>query len=72
MISLRETVQFMCVMEIKVNTQKIHTCEKKKNTSKIIMWYYNDWGNIHVSNKNIQTIGWFTIWDNLKLTYDYN
>ena len=41
-------------MEIKVNTQKIHTV--KKNTSKIIMRYYNDWGNIHVSNKNIQTI----------------
>ena len=34
-ISLRETVQFMCVMKIKVNTQKIHTM--KKNTSRIIM-----------------------------------
>ena len=28
-ISLRETVQFMCVMEIKVNTQKNTCCEKK-------------------------------------------
>ena len=28
-ISLRETVQFMFVMEIKVNTQKIHTVKKK-------------------------------------------
>ena len=31
MISLRETVQFMCEMKIKVNTQRIHTV--KKNTS---------------------------------------
>ena len=23
----------------------------------ILLGYYNDWGNIHVSNKNIQTIG---------------
>ena len=31
-ISLRETVQFMCEMKIKVNTQRIHTV-KKINTS---------------------------------------
>ena len=31
MISLRETVQFMCEMKIKVNTQRIHTVTK--NTS---------------------------------------
>ena len=35
-------------------TKNTH-CEKK-NTSRIIMRYYNDWRNIHVSNKNIQTI----------------
>ena len=63
MIALRETVQFMCVMKIKGNTQRIHTVKQihKKNLGlecdNIILGdiYQNidEYQNI----PNIQTVG---------------
>ena len=36
MISLRETVKFMCEMKIKVNTQRIHTVKQIQSNNREI------------------------------------
>ena len=67
MISLRETVQFMCEIKIKVNIQRRHTVKQIKSYNQGRMWNQNDWGNISIYN--IHTVGWITIWDNLTLIH---
>ena len=67
MISLRETVQFMCEMKIKVNIQRIHSVKQIKSNNQGKMWKQNDRGNIYI--QNIHTMGRITIWDNLTLIH---
>ena len=58
MISLRETVQFMCEMKIKVNAQRIHTVKQIKSDSQGIECENKMLGEIYLTKIFIQ-------WDEL-------